>query len=152
MRTIRKSVISILAKGIGLLLGTTVITSCDKGHEEVLSGGEEYGTPSVSYVFKGTVTDENGLPISNVKVSFTSQYQYSGAPYANTDESGEYSIESGERTSSSITLAFRHEGYADKDTTIKNSQLVFKGGDGAWYEGKATANVDITLKKGGAEK
>lgn len=147
MRTIRKSVISILAKGIGLLLGTTVTTSCD----EEFQSKEEYGTPSASYAFKGTVTDENGLPISNVKVILTSPYQY-GELYTNTNESGEYSLESKYRDPGSNTLAFKHEGYVDKDTTIQDNQLVFKGGDGSWYRGEATANVDITLKKGGAEK
>lgn len=142
MKKISISVRSWMNKIICSLIGMTgFYASCSKSEESSC----EYGTPTASYSFKGIVTDENGLPIENVKV--LEALNFIRKDSCLTDKDGKFSIQSGETASSKILLSFTKEGYNEKDTLFLHSEFEFKKGDGNWYIGNGEKEVNITLYK-----
>lgn len=131
-----------LRRGIFYLLGLSGL--CGSCSNKEVDESCEYGTPSADYLFKGKVTDENGLPLKDVGVtfsSFTTKYDST-----KTGRDGGYVIKTGHTESSRPTLSFSLEGYESRDTTVSMNDVEFKGGKD-WYEGVAEKEVDIKLKK-----
>ena len=159
---------SILTKLLGVLLSLVGTYSCHKDKDSRGDEGVAYGTPSASYVFKGTVTDENGLPIKDVRIAMLDEHQlYSvedidlyleyGETFwfdfrtepSYTNEDGQYLLIADRihSRSHSVRLLFSTEDFtAWKDTIIHHNDLTFEGKE-SWYDGKAEAVINITLKK-----
>lgn len=124
-----------------------------------------YGTSSADYAFKGTITDEEGLPLSNVSVALFQMEreeilqngvealkqrilsQSDDGEYKSiSNEKGKYSLSCETDGPNVFTLFYLKEGYEMKDTTLYWNQLTIKGKSGT-YDGKGTATIDIVLKK-----
>lgn len=117
---------------------------------------EEYGCPSADFEMKGKVVNEKGEAMPDVDVS--NSYPQSDTsriyrPVATTNESGEYVVQDDlyNLWEQAEGYSFRFVGdttkYEPFDTIIPRSSLNIKGGDGDWYQGKASVVVNVTLKE-----
>ena len=77
---------------LAALLGIT--SGCKGGGDDVVC---MYGVPTVSYEMKGKVTDEAGMPVEGIEVSFervspadSTMAGYAFGPVATTDSSGQW--------------------------------------------------------------
>ena len=152
-----------ISKCIIFLLGMMrICTSCS---EPKIA----YGSPSAEYDFKGTITDENGLPLENVKVKLflmDKEEAYismesdinkfkadilegnpDGRNLSATNEEGEYSLSDETRRPRNFTLFYLKEGYEIRDTSFSWKELVIKGKATWAHEGKCAATIDIVLKR-----
>lgn len=148
MKKISNFTRNIFNKWICSLIGFLGLNvSCDAFQEA------EYGCPSASYIFKGKVTDENGLPIDRADVSIRDLY--GRIESAETDAQGEYTLEiKNQRTLNAPKLTFSAGGYEWKDTTLSAKNFIYKKDHTPWYEeenswdnGTATIEVNIKLKR-----
>ena len=124
-----------------------------------------YGTPHADYQFIGTVTDESGSPIKDIKVSAKYVYRTNdgkvetyGGDSTQTDGLGKYAIES-RRFVSDPDLKLVVEdidgeanGGAFKSDTIdidfdKAKKVKEPDKDDSWSSGTFAINQDIKLKK-----
>ncbi|MDR2361839.1 MAG: radical SAM-associated putative lipoprotein [Prevotellaceae bacterium] len=122
----------------------------------------EYGTPSAKYRINGRVTAaESNQPVREIKVVMRedSHWGLDGEPLwysldsAWTDASGNYHVVA--NTISIDEAAFQLEfsdtdgdangAYRDTTVTVVFTDPVFTGGDGHWYKGEATQELDIAL-------
>lgn len=121
-------------------------------------GGDEYGCPSADFVMKGNVVNPQNQPVEGVKVVNTARvtedaYMELEAISTTTDADGSYTISCDYYTLGSEVqgVSFRFVPDTTKyevfDTVIPQKSIVFKGGDGDWYSGKAEVNVNVTLKE-----
>ena len=77
--------IKIFSKLIALLISITGIYSC-KDDPECL-----YGTPHADYIFKGTISSENNIPVKNIKVKVSNDISVTDSTYS--DDLGNYEIQ-----------------------------------------------------------
>lgn len=112
------------------------------------SPAEEYGTPSAKFKVYGTVTSEDSVKIPNIRVVMQSDTGY-------IDINGTYNVE---------TITFPDDQdfliefddidgvtnglYQSKDTLVSFDNPQFINGDGDWYEGETSEEVNIKLKAG----
>lgn len=130
--TINKLILALLA-----LLGFSCIPDDPK---------LEYGMPSADFKAYGSIIDESTLnKLSNVEVAMQGDTVYS-------DENGIYEIRTVNFPQSQIfTISFRdvdgslNEAYLPKDTVVDFSDIDFTNGDGAWYSGEKTKEINIKL-------
>ncbi len=132
-----------------VLLG---FSSCGEGKEPM----PEYGTPSVSYRIKGTVTDKDNAPIKGIKVVISDECKY------DTDDITVYTDADGKFTgphtySFSLygqTVTFEDVDGEDNGGRFKSATLgiddmtakkVEEGGD--WYSGDYEVTADVKLEK-----
>lgn len=125
------------------LLGFTVV-SCNQ---------VEYGCPYAEFDMKGVVTDEENHPIENIQIA-VSNHDYDTV-YTYTDAAGKYYLPTKEiypwdsvQVVATDIDGIEHGGEFESATQlISFSSSEFKGGDGNWYEGKASKEVNFQLKK-----
>lgn len=106
----------------------------------------EYGMPSADFKAYGSIIDESTLnKLSNVEVAMQGDTVYS-------DENGNYEIKTVNFPQSQMfTISFKDvDGslngvYLPKDTVVDFSDIDFTNGDGAWYSGEKTKEINIKL-------
>jgi len=110
--------------------------------------GTEYGTPHAKFIVNGNIVSATtNQAVQGIKVKMA---------YDSTTSSvnGIYSVKDGFGfpQSQTYTVTFRDiDGAAngqlqDLDTTIEFKDPKFTNGDGHWYEGETTKELDIKLK------
>lgn len=118
--------------------------SCD----DINGGGNvvEYGMPSATYKVHGLITDKStSSKISNIRVIMNYDTAYS-------DVNGNYEVSINDFPGdNSYTLYFQdidsmeNGKYLPKDTTIDFTDAQYTGGDGHWYKGTASKEINIKL-------
>lgn len=147
---------AIIGSLLTAVLATLGFSSCNS--EE--SGMVEYGTPHADFQISGLVDDEAGMPVENARVisrPYKAKYIACEHPDINgystddgcdtvyTDVNGHYDLKSNIFPEDIIELVVE-DPETEYETVYKEVDLEYKGGSG-WYQGKATATVDFTLKK-----
>ncbi len=130
--TINKLILALLA-----LLGFSCIPDDPK---------LEYGMPSADYKAYGSIIDESTLEkLSNIQVAMQGDTVYS-------DENGNYEIKAVNLSQSQmVTIDFEDINgslngvYLPKDTLVDFSDVDFTNGDGGWYSGEKTKEINIEL-------
>lgn len=146
-----KSYAAVVAAVLGLL-GFSV-ASCDF----VGGGGDapvEYGTPSADFVIRGRVSSsENGSAVAGIQITRESRRGYP-TDTVYTDELGMYSVSGTDIVVDSVKLKFADvDGVENGGEFITKTEAVvfypsdFKGGNGAWYQGKAEKELAVKLDK-----
>ncbi|HNW99663.1 MAG TPA: radical SAM-associated putative lipoprotein [Bacteroidales bacterium] len=126
-----------------LLSALGILSSCDKNN----GGGiqAEYGCPNADFIVKGCIaSDSTGAKIKNIKVvSQDSVY---------SDLAGNYIlIMNAFPENQTFTLHFKdvdstdNGSYQNLDTTISFQNPQFTNGDGDWYEGQTTKELNVKL-------
>ena len=117
----------------------------------------EYGVPEATYHVKGTITNEQGMPLAGIGVQENKQWNEADGSYQmtgyndTTDKDGRYSLD--------IQYAFPGQplsidvhdidgaangSYNDTVVTINTESVHLTGGD-SWYEGEGEITYNITL-------
>ena len=166
-----KSLLSRLCAAVLALLG---FASCEKFNEKYIDYPVEYGTPSVDFKVKGTVTDEASKPLEGIRVIVRTEFDnhpnprqsylddlgryhaYGGDDTIYTDVKGRY--ESNELNT--VAIASQQVYFDDVDgaagggafksdsVQIKNApNRQYQKGDGHWYDGGYEYTVDVQLQK-----
>jgi putative lipoprotein (rSAM/lipoprotein system) len=133
-----------------VLLSMLGFESCS--HDD--PGTEEYGTPYVNYIIKGTVTDEAGKPIPGIEIFAPAPLHSSlGFNRTLTDESGTFGFSELSLFGDGILIADDIDGEANggefKSDTLKITEMTTKkieDGKG-WYGGKYEADAKFKLQK-----
>lgn len=138
-------ILSIALRAINLLIATLLTllgySSCEIG------GRAMYGTPSAKYIVKGKVSSaKTGTGIENIQVIMRYDTTL-------TDQNGDYLVSQYDfpidntvfDVSVSDPDSTLHGSYQSKDTTVTFLHPVFKGGDGEWYSGEASEDLNIQL-------
>ena len=140
--------ISVLFSLVGIGVVTT-FSGCEYGSPV------EYGTPSATYTFFGTVTNANNDSIPGIKVTSidSSFYERPGTISVFTNHAGYYKCSFTSYPSEDIyTLKFTdvdsslNGEYQDFDTVIDLTKAKFVNGDGSWYKGVKEKELNIVLK------
>lgn len=120
----------------------------------------EYGSPSVEYRVKGTVTDEAGNPIENIRVIIRNAWDNTPNPYMDdtvyTDKQGEFANEMNTTGGIGKQKVYFDDidgeangGTFQSDSTdladMESTQV--KEGSGNWYQGQYEFTVEKKLKK-----
>lgn len=139
--------------GAAGLLGVNL--GCDRE-----TGGQtwcEYGVPEVEFEVKGHVTNRSGEPIAGI-VTRMVDIDYGvtdSAVYSSdtTDADGRYDMTSRFYGHLAVDVEFKdidgpqNGEYADTTVSVSFSDADHIGGDGNWYLGHATRELDITLRE-----
>ena len=167
MTSKQKSLLSRLCAAVLALLG---FASCEKINEIRC----EYGTPSMDFKVKGTVTDESSNPIEGIRVIVRTDFdnrpdprqsyvddlgryhQYGGDDTLYTDARGRYESQEWK----TVALASQKVYFDDVDgdahggTFLSDSVQIrnapneqYKKSDGHWYNGGYEYTVDVKLQK-----
>lgn len=122
------------------LLSLLGFSSCDNG----IFGGDEpclYGTPTSSYHFKGTVTNEKGTPVKGIKV--VAQEVYDGdttrVDSTYTDSNGNYQT--------ADKSVFSATGYVKEGRLFVSFEDVDGEDNGGEYETAKAVGSDISVKQ-----
>ena len=118
---------------------------------------DEYGVPVeyASYVVKGTITDEAGTPIQDIRVSapYGSQFDSQYAQIVQTDAQGTFTLNEFSTLRGVEILVEDIDGEANGGEFLSDIINVEKlpktqveKGSG-WYQGKFEVNANIRLKK-----
>lgn len=137
----------------GLIIG---LLGFSQGCKSLGGSSVEYGQPHADYKISGRVTDASNNPIKNIEVNIL-EHTYDGKEYSvkkiNTDDLGKY-IYTHVGGSGEMTFSIK---YTDTDGVENGGEFEnmtqdvefkrgdFTGGDGDWYAGEATKNVNTTL-------
>jgi putative lipoprotein (rSAM/lipoprotein system) len=122
----------------------------------------EYGTPSARYRINGRITSaETNQPVKDIKVMMRtdSHYGIDGEPLlysldsAWTDVSGNYHVVANTFPVDEVSFQLEfldtdgdaNGAYRDTTVTVVFTDPVFAGGDGRWYKGEASRELDIQL-------
>ena len=116
----------------------------------------EYGCPEADYEVKGRVTTQGDVPIEGIEVSLNSYYADTSADTSDAD--GRYDLSyrgfppmGDERDTVKVTFADidgeANGHYADTTVQVVFHRSDLQGGDGHWYEGRATKEVDVKLRE-----
>ena len=138
--------------GILSLLG---FSGCDKIFQM------EYGSPSADFKVTGRVTDEEGRPLSGVRIvapnvdgKLGKQAYPSPQDTTYTDPDGKYTYRyNAGFAPDSLYLKLRYEdptarpAYDSDSVTVGFAKGDLKGGDNRWFEGAAEKEVNVTLKR-----
>lgn len=122
-----------------------------------------YGTPHATFELKGTVkSSTDDQPIGNIKVVLEEDTSYTQEP-PHIGDVTIYTGNDGTYAHSQTTFPFGNQGrrlkikYEDIDSTengefqsldtiIMLESTDFKGEDGGWYAGKATKEINVSLR------
>ena len=156
---------------LGFVACTTDPDSNHKIEDKYREHLAEYGSPSATYIVKGTVkSEETGEAISGIKTSYR-QYLFTDKDGIKqyftldtvTDNNGDADI----RYSEELSLDEDHieviledidgqdnGGFFAADTLRKDRLTINKSkeGDGRWYEGEFTIGFEAALKKANPEE
>ncbi len=128
---------------LGAALALLGFSACDG------TMADEYGTPTVDYQVKGTVTDEAGNPIENIQVTLENE-----TDTMRTDANGQF--QSPELRSISISPRIKFEDtdgsanglFVSTTTSLDEAeQTQLEKGDGNWYQGKFEVNIQQQLRR-----
>ena len=146
MSKINTKVLSLLAK-LSVILLAWLGYSC--AEEEML---DMYGSPTGTFEIKGKVVDENNTAIGDAIIKITQEDTNSDIAYLvadTTDTSGLYEVEHTDYPLKKLkVVCIPSDKTFLPDSTIVNME--YKKNDGessSWYDGRAEATVDFTLKK-----
>ena len=109
----------------------------------------EYGCPEADYEVKGRVTTQNDVPIKGIVASL-SRYNAD-----TTDADGRYYLSycnfPSEHDTATVTFSDidgeANAHYADTTVQVVFNRSDLHGGDGHWYEGRATKEMDVKLRE-----
>ena len=109
----------------------------------------EYGCPEADYEVKGRVTTMDDVPIEGIEVSL-SRFNAD-----TTDADGRYYLSYGnfpyEHDTANVTFSDidgeANGHYADTTVQVVFHRSDLHGGDGHWYEGRATKEMDVKLRE-----
>lgn len=112
----------------------------------------EYGCPEADYHLKGTVTNENGVPIEGIVLQ--NNMQWGVEECDTTDKGGNYSLYY-HNVFPDLPIAVdvididgeENGSYKDTVISINTEGIPLTGGDGHWDQGEATIMCNITLEK-----
>ena len=151
-----KSLLSRLCAAVLALLG---FASCEKFNDVRL----EYGTPSVDFKVKGTVTDEASKPLEGIRVvirrpynPYISRSQQDGGDTIYTNAEGKYespiitdmSVQQKKAYYDDVDGAAGGGEFASDSVEIyKAPKTQFKEASGGWYDGGYEYTVDVQLQK-----
>jgi putative lipoprotein (rSAM/lipoprotein system) len=120
-------------------------TSCEK----IGGGGTQsmYGTPSAKFIIKGNVSSlESDKPVRDIKVFITGDT-------SKTDADGNYTLATGGfPKDQSINISFQdidstlNGEFGNLDTTAVFKDPKYINGDGHWYRGETSKELNIKLK------
>jgi putative lipoprotein (rSAM/lipoprotein system) len=136
--------VNALISGCLTLLGF----SCDLVNPRV-----EYGTPNAKFIVNGTVTSvETEEPVENIRVIMKND-SIMKSDTAYTDNEGKYEVvdEGAFPTNQTYTIQFQdfdlesNGAFNDKDTLVEFKDPEFSHGNGHWYEGETTKELEIKL-------
>jgi putative lipoprotein (rSAM/lipoprotein system) len=121
----------------------------------------EYGTPAAQFTVRGNVTSAaTGRPAPQITVVLrnyagtdeNNQPVFYLADSAATDADGAYKVTAYLAESAQIMQAGFYDtdgdangAYRDTTVTVVFTDPVFAGGDGRWYKGEATQELDVAL-------
>mgnify|MGYP001775557968 FL=1 len=144
----------ILSRVLSGLLVALGFTGCDGSDTP-----EEYGTPSVKFQVKGTVTDEAGNPIENIRVIVRGNYDNEPNPWMDdtiyTDRDGNFAS----KEMDSFGLGQQRAYFDDVDgeenggkfrsqsVWLKDMESKQVEKEDGWYDGKYEFTARETLKK-----
>lgn len=142
-----------------LLSGALValgFTACDDENYP----SEEYGVPSVDYQVKGTVTDEVGNPIENIRVIIRNAWDNTPNPYMDdtvyTDKQGAFANEMNTTGGIGKQKVYFDDidgeangGLFQPDSTniADMEATLVEEGHGSWYQGQYEFTIEKKLKK-----
>jgi len=125
------------------------------GCEKETGGKAEYGTPHADFIINGKIVSKaTNQPISNIRVAIKDMASSLGAPFdsAFSNSEGNYSLIVTDFPSSKIYNLnfFDKDGalngtFIAKDSIIEFNNPNFTDGDGNWYSGKVTKELNIKL-------
>lgn len=122
--------------------------ACTFGGCEYGTPANEYGVPSAKFIVNGRVSSEDSVKIPGVRVVMQSDTGY-------TDINGAYSVEAVSFPDDQDFLVeiddidgATNGSYQSKDTLVSFDDPHFVNGDGSWYEGETSKEVNIKLKAG----
>jgi putative lipoprotein (rSAM/lipoprotein system) len=122
--------------------------ACTLGGCEYGTPAEEYGTPSATFKVNGIVSSEDNTKIPNIRVVMQSDTVY-------TDLNGAYNVQtSAFPDDQNFLVEFEDiDGtangiYQSKDTMVLFDNPQFENGDGSWYIGETSKEINIKLKSG----
>jgi putative lipoprotein (rSAM/lipoprotein system) len=120
--------------------------ACTTGGCEYGTPADEYGTPSAKFIVNGKVTSESNTAIQGIRVIMKYDTVY-------TDSEGDYSAKTiAFPESQTFTLKFEdvdgtsNGSYQAQDTTATFTDPQFTNGDGDWYSGETSQELNIKLK------
>jgi putative lipoprotein (rSAM/lipoprotein system) len=146
MIRIRKILLSKYSFILSIILGILGIqTGCNNA--EYGTPIAEYGTPSAKFIITGyIVSDSTDVPIPNIKVNITLDSTSSNA-------NGSYSVQANAfPETQTFNIHFRdiddslNGSYKDLDTTITFQNPQFSNGDGDWYAGETSKEINVKIK------
>ena len=138
------SVYNSLIIGLLGLLGLT--TSCEKLGPDPVA---EYGVPSAKFIINGNITNStDNTPINNIRVVMKGDTSYS-------DSNGNYSVidKYGFPGNQDIDIKFKdidgatNGEFNDLDTVVEIKNPSYQNGDGNWYAGEATQELNVKLEE-----
>ncbi len=122
-------------------------TACKQIADEYGGPPVEYGTPHAKFIVKGTIlSEDSSKAISNIKVVM-------GHDSSLSDSQGKYLVSTDAfPISSSFLMKLRdidkqtNREFQSLDTTIEFKDPEFTNGDGHWYNGETTKDLNIKMK------
>ena len=150
MKKIQMRAATMAARLCGIGLSLLGLSTCDKDNDNRVY--PMYGTPTGTFEVKGDVTSEEGKPVEAAKITVKTVYEQEkyneSIAETTTSEFGEYIVKKQRYDS---TPAIRVVCTPPEDSDLKadstDVHLDFKGGDGNWNIGTATATADFRLRK-----
>ncbi len=140
MKIISKQISTFFASIFSTLLSILGFSSCTDN--EVM-----YGMPFGSFDIKGSVTDDNGTPVSDAEIRVTFMDMPSGVfsiASTRTLPEGTYNLKGSEWASKLKIVCIPYQSDLQPDSVIVD--MKYKGDDGEWYKGHAESTVDFILK------
>jgi len=129
----------------GLLALLGFAPSCEKGP----STKAEYGTPSAKFIVNGKVNSkESNSPVKSIRVIMNRDTSY-------TDSEGYYQVNeiNGFPDNQTFQINFQdidstiNGDYNDLDTIVEFTNPQFVNGDGHWYKGETSKELNVKLGK-----
>jgi putative lipoprotein (rSAM/lipoprotein system) len=139
---------AIIASLLGLL---GFASSCEE------ASPAEYGTPTADFVILGKVSSSTGQPVKNISVEM---HKVAGGAAGHrtdstgTDANGNYRVKEQDfPTNQTYRLTFSdldgaaNGAFKDTSLTVDFTNPAFTGGDGNWYKGEASKEVNVQLRE-----
>jgi putative lipoprotein (rSAM/lipoprotein system) len=150
MKKVKKSFFSTFNVLISFLVSVLGFASCS----DIIDTPVEYGSPSAKFIIKGTVrSNETNAPISNISITVTNTRMYPQPVTVTSDSQGKYVINNlyDYPTDNTYIVQFKdtdgllNGSFTDSQTTIEFKDPKFTNGDGHWYSGEISKDLDVKL-------
>ena len=107
----------------------------------------EYGAPHADFIVNGSIVDESTLnTLSNIQVAMEGDTVYG-------DENGNYEVKvTNFSSNNSFLVVFKdidgdtNGSYSQLDSLVEFEDPDFINGDGSWYHGETSKEINIKLK------